>query len=398
MDNRQNFGCNMKKAILLISALSLLCAGCTREVAGRYNYRPPENIDDGFETASLSDVSIDSTLIVEAVNKIRQGIYKEVHSMLICKDGRLVLEEYFTGHKFKYDSAGYQGESVAWDRNKRHNVMSVTKSITSTCIGIAVDEGFIESVHQSIFDYLPEYRHLNTDGKDEITIEHLLTMTSGLQGNEWLVPYSNPKNDVIMIYEADDPIAQVLKKPLMYEPGENFQYYGGSNFVLGEIVRNAAKMNLNEFSGRYLFEPLGVAPYYWHQVNNGVIDGAGNLSITPRDMAKIGVTFLNRGYWNGRKIISGHWIEKCAASFPGNSWLNDWDDHWGMRGYSYSWWTHQFVRSGERIKMYYAAGWGGQFIMVIPELSTVVVFTGGNFASYRPPFEILKKYILPAYI
>jgi len=77
--------------------------------------------------------------------------------------------------------------------------------------------------------------------------------------------------------------------------------------------------------------------------------------------------------------------------------MNNWDDHWGMKGYSYSWWTHTFSKSGKRINMYYAAGWGGQYIMVIPELNTVVVFTGGNFTSFRPPFEILKKYILPAF-
>ncbi|NIR47351.1 serine hydrolase [candidate division KSB1 bacterium] len=128
-----------------------------------------------------------------------------------------------------------------------------------------------------------------------------------------------------------------------------------------------------------------------------MVDGAGGLKITPRDMVKIGVTFLNKGVWHEKQIISEQWVDKSSTSFPANSWLNNWDDHWGMRGYSYSWWTHLFVKSGKRISMFYAGGWGGQYIMVIPELNTVVVFTGGNYTSYRPPFEILKKYVLPAY-
>jgi CubicO group peptidase (beta-lactamase class C family) len=335
--------------------------------------------------------------MVEAVNQIHLGRYKEIHSMLIFKENKLVFESYFKGHQFKYDTTNHHGELVTWDRSKLHRIMSVTKSITSACIGIAVDNGFIESVQQSIFDYLPEHQHLNTDGKDNITIEHLLTMTSGLQGNEWLVPYSNSKNDLIMIYWAEDPITYVLNKPLIFNPGANFQYYGGANFVLGEIIKNATKMSLDEFSGKYLFEPLGIAPYFWMQLNKGVIDGAGGLKITPRDMAKIGVTFLNKGVWNGQQIISEQWVDKSGISFPDNNWLNNWGDFWGMKGYSYSWWTHTFVKSGKRINMYYAAGWGGQYIMVIPELNTVVVFTGANYLTQRPSFEILKKYILPAF-
>ena len=387
----------MKKTILLIFILSLLFVSCKNDPSSQYTYGPPEKINDGIDVGSLGEVNIDSTLIEKAVNDINRGKYKEVHSMLIFKDDELVFEEYFKGHKFKYDTTNHHGELVTWDRTMLHSIMSVTKSITSACIGIAIEKGFIESVHQSIFDYLPEYQHLNIDGKDKITIEHLLTMTSGLDWNEWALPYGNPKNDVIMMNYAEDPVTYVLNKPLIDEPGKSFKYAGGCNILLGEILKNATKMNIDEFSGKYLFEPLGISPYYWSQYKNGVVDTAGSLKITPRDMTKIGVTFLNKGIWNGEQIISEQWVDKSAVSYPGNSWLNNWDDHWGMRGYSYSWWTHTFVKSGKRINMFYAAGWGGQYIMVISELNTVVVFTGGNYLSYRPPFEILKKYIIPAF-
>jgi CubicO group peptidase (beta-lactamase class C family) len=387
----------MKRVCLLIALLSLLYGGCGDDLPRHYTYRPPANVDDGFQVGSLAEVSIDSVLIEQAVDSIGAGRYREVHALLIVRDDKLVLETYFEGHRFEYERANHHGEWVRWDRTMPHRVMSVTKSITSACIGIAVDKGFIRSVHQSIFDYLPDYQHLKEEGKEKITIEHLLTMTSGLEWNEWELPYANRNNDVIMTYYVDDPVAYYLNKPLVDEPGTSFTYAGGCNILLGAILETATGMNIDEFSGEYLFGPLGIAPYHWARYRDGTVDAAGSIEITPRDMAKIGVTFLNEGLWNGQRILSEQWVEKSAASYPGNSWLNDWDDHFGLRGYSYSWWTHQFSRGEKRMEMFYAAGWGGQFIMVLPELRAVVVFTCGNYLSYRPPFEILKKYVLPAF-
>ena len=387
----------MKKTMILISILLLLLVSCKDDSSTHYTYQPPENINDGLDVGSLEEVNIDPTLIIEAVNKIHQGIYKEVHSMLIFRKNKLVFEEYFKGHKFKYDTTNHHGELVTWDRTMLHHIMSVTKSITSACIGIAVDKGFIKSVHQSIFDYLPEYQRFCKDGKEKITIENLLTMKSGLDWNEWALPYSNLQNDAVALALVENPVTFYLNKPLIDEPGENYKYSGGCNILLGEILKTATGMDIDEFSGKYLFEPLGISQYYWARYKNNMVDAAGGLKITPRDMAKIGATFLNDGVWKGKRIISEHWVKKSSVSFPGNSWMNNWDDHWGMRGYAYMWWTHSFVKSGKKMNMYYAAGWGGQFIMVIPELNAVVVFTCGNYLSYRPPFEILKKYILPAF-
>ena len=212
----------MIKTILIISILLLFNVSCTLEPSGQYTYLPPENINDGFDVGILDEVNIDSVLIKKAVNKIHCGKYKEVHSMLIFKDDKLVFEEYFKGHKYKWDGADHHGESVTWDRSMEDVMQSVTKSITSACIGIAIDNGFIKSVHQSIFDYLPNHKHLNIDGKDKITIEHLLTMTSGLEGNEWNAPYSNTDNPIVNLWFCEDPITCVLEKPLINEPEQVF--------------------------------------------------------------------------------------------------------------------------------------------------------------------------------
>ncbi len=299
----------MKKTIVLISILSLLFAGCKFDSSGQYAYRPPENINDGLDVGTLNEVKIKPGLIVKAVNKIYEGKYIEVHSMLIYKDNKLVFEEYFQGHEYKWDAPYHHGEWVTWDRDMLHNNMSATKSIVSACIGIAIDHGFIESVHQSIFDYLPEHQHLKTGGRDKITIEHLLTMTTGLEWKEWSAPYSSTDNPCIGIWFQDkDPITYILEKPLINEPGTSFNYSTGNMHVLGEIIRNTSNMTINEFSKKYLFDPLGIDTADWYlKFKNGMYN-VNSLKIKPRAMMKFGVTFLNNGVWNGKQIISGQWV------------------------------------------------------------------------------------------
>jgi CubicO group peptidase (beta-lactamase class C family) len=387
----------MKKAILLISILSLLSiVSC--QSGPSYTYQPPENINDGLDVGSLEKANIDSALIEKAVNDINQGKFKEVHSLLIFKDKKLVLEEYFQGHKYQWDAPNHHGELVIWDRSMLHPIMSDTKSITSTCIGIAIDEGFIENVHQSIFDYLPEHQHLEADGKDKITIEHLLTMTSGLEWDEWSAALSSPANDTVGIWFSDeDPISFILERPIISEPGTSFTYSGGNMIVLGEIIKYATNMNIDEFSGTYLFEPMGIDSFNWYnRFESGVIETGGGLELTPRSMVKIGVTFLNNGVWNGKKIISEQWVEKSANLYRGNKGINVPGTDTKNVGYSYSWWTKTFSESGKKINMYHAGGWGGQNIYVFPELGAVVATTGGTYTSSTKTFALLEKYIIPA--
>jgi len=388
-----------KLVLTAIVLVTLFIVSCQSDSFSQYTYQPPEDINDGFDVGSLDEVNIDVKLIEKAVNNIHQGEYKEVHSMLIYKDGKLVFEEYFDGHRYKWDGPGHHGEWVIWDKTMLHGVKSVTKSITSACIGIAVDQGFIESVHQSIFDYLPEHQNLNTDGKDKISIEHLLTMTSGLEWDEWGAPLSSSNNDIVGLWfpPCEDQITCILERPLVDEPGTSFTYSGGNIILLGEIIRYATKMPIDEFSKKYLLEPLDIDSSYWAvRFPNGVIEAAGGLELTPRAMAKIGVTYLNKGVWDGKQIISEFWVEKSATSFPGNHGINIPGVASGKHGYSYSWWIKSYSKSGKKINMFNAGGWGGQKIIVLPELNTVVIFTGGNYQSRVKVFKILENYIILA--
>ena len=388
----------MRTTMLKIAILSLLVNSCEMyDTSAQYTYQYPDSLSDGFDVGTLDEVKINTRIIEEAVSQILGGRYSEVHSMLIYKDGKLVLDEYFQGHKYQWDAPYHHGDLVTWDKDMLHNLMSSSKSLTSSLVCLAIDHGYIESVHQSIFDYLPEHQHLKTGGKEKITIEHLLTMTSGLEWKEWSAPYSSIDNPCIGIWFTEkDPISFILEMPLVTTPGNSFNYSTGHMHLLGEIIQNASGLDIVDFSQKYLFEPLAIDTSFWSlQFPNGVHDG-NSLMLTPRDMMKFGVTYLNQGEWNGQQIVSGKWIRKCEVAYQGNREINIPGEPSGKLGYSYTWWTKEYSENGNNIHMYAAGGFGGQHIMVLPEVNTVVVFTGGNYVSKRPPFKILEKYIIPA--
>ena len=386
------------KALLLPLIFSLMQISCSKDFSDYYPYNPPVNLNDGLTTGTMEEVRIDTQKILKAAGKIQNGKYGEVHSMLIYRDHNLVFEEYFRGHRYQWDAPGYYGQEIRWDYSRYHQIMSCTKSITSACIGIAIEKGFIQSVHQSIFDYLPDHQQFNTGGKSDITIEHLLTMTSGLQWNEWNAPHGTSENDADRLYFEcyNDPVYCVLERPLASTPGESFTYNGGGILTLGEILRNATGINLIEFSKEYLFRPLGIDSLQWDTYPNGEIEAASGLHLRPRDMLKLGVIYLNGGVWNGERIVPEDWVKKSSRVYGNNTSINIPIEDSGRNGYGYTWWISEVGSLGNKTTMYRANGWGGQVIMVFPELDMVVVFTGGNYTIRSSLFEIIERYVLPA--
>ena len=384
------------KALIFLSILTILNPGCNKH-STRYSLGPPEQINDGLEVSTLEEVGMDPEMILKAIERIEQGKYNEVHSMLIFRYGSLVCEQYFRGHKYQWDAPEYHGEMVQWDRDMLHHTMSVTKSFTSACIGIAVEQGYIDNVHESIFSYLPDHQQLKTGGKDQITIEHLLTMTSGLQWNEWGSAHGTSANDIDRIYFecSNDPLACILERSLESEPGQHFNYNGGGTIVLGEILKNAA-MDIGAFASKYLFEPLGIDTFYWYQFENGAYAAEGSLYLTSRDMVKFGAMYLNGGRWMDKKMLSSDWVEKSMTEYNNNSRIRIPIEDSGKNGYGYTWWISEVGSGRHKTKMFRANGWGGQAIMVLPGKEMVVVFTGGNYASKSSLFEILERFILPA--
>jgi CubicO group peptidase (beta-lactamase class C family) len=389
----------LKECLPLIIVV-FLAASCGKEYsAEQYPYSIPPALNDGLEVGSVADVGMDENQLRNAVGRIDDGKYGEVHSMLIYTDGKLVFEEYFEGHSYQWDAPGHYGEYVSWTRDMQHCIHSDTKSFMSLLMGIAVGNGFIKSVDQSIFDFMPDYISYKSDGKEKITIEHLLTMTSGLDWEEWDISLGSVENDQIAIwfYEGS-PVEYVLQKPLVEEPGTRFNYSGGDVQLMAEILQNATGMRIDEFSAEYLFEPMGIKTFEWWLKfpSTGQIQVAGGLKLTPRDMVKVGAMMLNKGIWDGKRILSEDWVSKCMYPHPGNSNIKVPGEDLGKLGYGYNWWTKSFTHKGKELTWFSALGWGGQKISILPEMNMVVVFTGANYKSNVHNFKITERFIIPA--
>jgi len=373
----------MKTGLWLI----LLCAIGLAACASKQTYQTPKQTNDGWQTAAPADVELDESKLREAVERIQDKTYQNVDSLLIVKDGKLVFEVYFDGYEWDYDSPQFRGEVVRYGPETRHNLASVTKSFTSILVGIALDQGAIQSVDDPVFSYFPHYAHLSDERKATITLKHLLTMSSGLQWNEGELPYSNPNNDLVRLFTEPDPIGFILARPLVTEPGAEF-YYGGDNTnLLGEAIRSATGQRMDAFAEEHLFSPLDITDYAWDFINPDMIHASGNLQLRPRDMAKLGQLCLNGGVWEGQRIVTEAWIAESTQKHV---------THSATSGYGYQWWLETYHVGSTSVDTFAALGWGGQRIIVLPDWEMVVVFTGGNYASGDPSEEILTRYILPA--
>ena len=366
------------KALLSI----LLCVVCLISCRPTSAPLPPGQTSDGWQTASLSDVGIDEEPLGRLVESIHDGTFENVHSVLVVRDGKLVFEQYFDGYAWNYDDEQFRGDAVEFDADTLHNLASVTKSFTSALIGIAVDHGFIQGVDETMFSFFPEYAHLEDEEKARITLEHLLTMTSGLEWNEMAYPYSSTRNDLVQLFMVSDPIAYILSKPVVAEPGTNWYYCGGGTNILGEVIRQSTGSRMDDFAAEYLFAPLGITDYEWDHINADMIHASGNLRLRPRDMAKFGLLYLNGGVWQGERIVSQEWVEASTR---------EWVD-----GYGYQWWLQTYRSGGASVDAFLASGWGGQHIIVFPSLDMVLVFTGGNYVTPNPVDDMVTDFILPA--
>ena len=206
----------MRMCILLLIYTYFAFFSCRNNVVETdegYQYQVPPVTDDGWETASLASVGMDATRLENLMNKLDDISLHHIHSLLIVKDGKLVFEAYFSGDKFNL--AQYMGER-GFDRDDTHNLCSATKSFTSALMGIAIDQSLIRSVDEKVFDFFPEYAYLlvNADEKRQLTIKHLLTMTSGLEWDDETLPYSDPQNDMNRMKDIKDIVGDARRQAL----------------------------------------------------------------------------------------------------------------------------------------------------------------------------------------
>jgi CubicO group peptidase (beta-lactamase class C family) len=307
-----------------------------------------------------------------------------VHSVLVVRDGRLVFEHYRGGADQKW---GMPLGQVAHGPDVKHDVRSISKSIVSVLVGIALDRKLITSIDEPVFDFFPEYASLRTAAKDRILIRHLLTMSSGIAWDEKRA-YTDPQNSEIRMIYAPDPYRFVLEQPMAAQPGKLWNYSGGSTALLGAILQKVTGKPLADFARVSLFEPMSITDFEWVKMPNGEIAAASGLRLRSRDMAKVGQLLLSRGEWQGKRIVSAKWLEESLKPrFQPEPRFR----------YGYQWWIGS--SQSRKIDWYEAHGLGNQRIIVLPSSNAVVVFTTGLYFEDNPETtDLLERFIFPALV
>ncbi|MGD2251008.1 MAG: serine hydrolase [Candidatus Methanofastidiosia archaeon] len=306
--------------------------------------QPPHTSPESFvwEVSTPQDHGLNPHVLSDIYSYIKKD--KRINSFLIIKNKYIIAEKYYNDH----------------NQNSLHNTYSCTKSVTSALIGIAIENKYI-TLNQPILDFFPEYTFKSvTPWKSLITIEHLLTMTSGLQFDELSIPYTDPDNPFIQMIYSDDWIQFILDNPVIYYPGSTFNYSSGNSHVLSGILHNATGTDTLSFAAQYLFEPLGISKddVHWETDPQGIYVGGSWLHLTSRDMAKFGLLYLNEGTWGTTQVVPSHWVKTSTQPVVH---IEEYAD------YGYHWWVDK--------NMYFAEGYKGQFICVIPKMDLVVVLT-----------------------
>ncbi|MDD5647263.1 MAG: serine hydrolase [Candidatus Bipolaricaulis sp.] len=301
----------------------------------------------------------------------RPGSADTIDSVIVIRHGNVVLEAYPNP---SYGATGH------------HHLFSVTKSITSLLVGIALDLGLIGSLADPILSYFPDVvPQGEVQSKSAITIEHLLTMSAGLEWDEDTLPTSDPRNDFTRLEMSADTIGFVLGKPVVGEPGTLFWYNTGLSEVLSALVAGVSGQTLLAFANEHLFGPLGIDGVRWNRDRAGIQKGGTQLYMTPRDLAKIGVLCLSDGVWNGEEVVSSEWLAQSTRTR-----IRGRPDYFSGRGYAYHWWTL------DEYGVYYASGSQGQYLYVFPQMDLVVVFTATVQRGEIFPERLAREFILPS--
>lgn len=386
----------MRKVVSGFVALALLSvSAASAQAPVGAAYRVPRAINDGWKTASADQLGVDPARLAALTAAIRAWPELGVHAVVIERGGHLIYEEYFDGFDERW---GASLGRVTMTSDLRHDLRSVTKSVVSALAGIAVASGAISSLDQPIVEWFPEYPELNSAERRRVTLAHALSMTSGLQWNE-AVPYTDPRNDEIVMTRDAQPLRYALSRPFALAPGSDFTYNGGLTQVMAAVIERATKTSIQEYARTQLFEPLGITDVEWVGNLAGMPAAASGLRLRARDLAKFGSLYLHDGRWNGTQIVPAAWVDRSTRRhfrFRPRSGA----DAGGEFGYAYFWWYNCYPTEAGLVEARTAVGNGQQRIFVLPGLDMVVTIFAGRYNDFTTGAtlgaRILREHVLPA--
>jgi CubicO group peptidase (beta-lactamase class C family) len=349
--------------IFLISVFFM--NGMSSQSSGNQNrdYWPTVN----WRGSTPAEHNVSKTKLDNMVTYIKDQNFA-IDSVLIVKGGYIVFEEYF---------------NPDYNKSTVHSVHSITKSVLSVFTGLAIEEGYIESLDQKILDFFPGRVYENPDPrKENITIRHLLTMTSGLEWDE-SISFDNPNNSLIQLLSSSSMVQYILDQPLATDPGTIWNYNTGEFHLLSAIISKASALKdqtIDEFVIVNIGLAIGITDVPWERDKQGYLMGGTGLFFTPRDIAKLGYLYLNNGSWNNRQLISKEWVTLTTTSCITADEYSE---------YCYGWWRDK------ELDIYYASGYAGQLLIPIPKHDMIVVFTANDEINW-PYMDLVKEFVFPA--
>jgi CubicO group peptidase (beta-lactamase class C family) len=330
--------------------------------ASAANCRPASTPEkQGMDSKKLADMM--AYIKKEALN---------IDSILIVRNGQMVLDANF------YPFTG----------DRIHNLFSCTKSVLSALVGIAIDKGYISSVTQPVTDFFADHEIADLNAlKKSITLENLLTMTSGLECRD---SYRYKWAGLTEMRKCGDWAQHVLDLPMDEPAGKRFEYCNGNSQLISTIIQITTNMTTLDFARKYLFDPLDITAVDWKASPKGIEQGYAGLWLRPHDLAKLGQLYLNKGKWDGKQIISPEWIDVSTRGQV--------DAH-GFKHYGYHWWVDSIGSRWFHASDYFiAVGSNGQCLFVMPDENIVIVFTGNmkEKKSVMINMNLILDYIVPA--
>lgn len=315
--------------------------------------------------AGLSSVGMRPDTIVRLINLIRSTPPRDFRALVVIKDNKLVVEEYFNTY---------------W-RETIHDIRSAGKGITALLLGIAIDKGLVKSTEQSIYDFFPGKKFEIPDAAHKsIKIKHLLNMSSGLyvDDNDENAP-GNTANWLL----KDNWVNFATSVPMSFKPGEKYVYADICPMLIGAIIEQTSGKKLAEFAKQNLFEPLGIREFYWYTAPNGSTGPMGNLYLSAVDFAKIGQVVAGNGEWQENRIVSPSWIKEISAV---NFDISNEDPF--AQGYGAFWFKSTKKINGKLYECLFASGNGGNLLFVVPSENLIVsllssAYGGGHKRSHN---------------
>ncbi|TGM60244.1 serine hydrolase domain-containing protein [Leptospira adleri] len=378
------------KQILLIFVLVLFintgCKGAPIRASADVCSKP--KADSFWQSSDPKDSGFDSEKLCKILRKSASE-KGGLHSLLIERHGKIVSEIYNDGDdkplNLRYGlRLPFDGTST-FDSQTLHDVRSVTKSIVSLLFGIAIEKGLIEGVDSSVLSSFPEIEIPENDTRRKITWKHLLTMSSGLDWEEWRSGFFF--SDETRLYWKKNLVEFVFDREVSDVPGSVFNYNGGGTSVLAEVLTKKTGKSLKELAGEWILYPIGIEKFEWVEDWHGRGLAFAGLRLKPRDMLRIGRLILNEGVWNKKQIVPKKWIQDSLGSEIATN-VSFFRKDGSVMNYGYQWWIGETRLTEKNVSWKAALGNGGQLIYVIPELDMVVATTAGEYGSPKIIFEI----------